>query len=102
MLGDGSFNYDVVTYTVAPRPAAIADAAGQTLQPATACIECSFPQVVFVSFLHRRRSGTAAPTVPPAPPAIAVYSAHRPTAATRSLLALRIMHGARSPDPASS
>ena len=108
MLGDGSFNYDVVPYTVTPRPAPVADAAGPTLQPAGVCIECSFIQVGPLPFSHRRRRAPAAPAVgpavPPAPPAIAAYSAHRTTAATRSLLLIRVTHsaGARSPEPVSS
>jgi hypothetical protein len=108
MLGDGSFNYDVVTYTVTPRPAAVADAAGHTLQPAALCIECSFIRVGLLPFSHRRRRAPAAPAagpaVPPAPPAIAAYSAHRTTAATRSLLLIRVTPGAgaRRPEPVSS
>jgi hypothetical protein len=100
MLGDGSFNYDVVTYAVAPPPAAVA------LQPAVMCIECSFTRVDLLPFSHRRRRAPDAPAVGPAvspvPPAIAVYSAHRATAATRSLLLMRVTRGARRPDPVSS
>ena len=89
MLGDGSFNYDVVTYTVAPRPAPIADAAGYPLQPASVCLECSFTQVYLVPFSHRRRRAPApAPAATlalPVPAAIAVYSVHRSGAALKPL-----------------
>jgi hypothetical protein len=77
MLGDGSFNYDVVTYAVNPRPTIIADAVGYTLPPLGVCVECSFVQVDR-PFLHRRRRAPVTPPAPPAPGAIAVYSVHRP------------------------
>jgi hypothetical protein len=80
MLGDGSFNYDVVTYTLAPRPAAIVDAAADAPKPQSVCVDCSLTQVDLVVFSHHRRRGAAAPAVSPAPAAIAVYSVHRPSA----------------------
>jgi hypothetical protein len=107
MLGDGSFNYDVVTYTVTPTRSAVAEPGSYTLSPVAECIECLFIQVR--RFPHRRR----APVAPPAPPtraAIALYSVHRPgvaleplsltpapaparaPAASRSLLLLRVAH----------
>jgi hypothetical protein len=89
MLGDGSFNYDVVTYTVAPPPAPIADVAGDTFQPAGVCIECFLVR----PFSHRRRR---------APAAIAVYSVHRsleplPVRAPRPVAPSTPRH--RSPEP---
>jgi uncharacterized protein DUF4384 len=105
MLGDGSFNYDVVTYIVAPRPAVIADAAGHTLQPADVCIECSFTQVDLVvsgnlpfrPVSHRRRRAPAAPAVRAIPLIVrARPAAARATAATRSLMLVRVVHAERS------
>jgi uncharacterized protein DUF4384 len=84
MLGDGSFNYDVVTYTVVPGPAIIADAAGYTLPLLGVCVECSVIQIDR-PFLHRRRRAPVAPPTPPAPAAIAVYSVHRPGVALEPL-----------------
>lgn len=77
MLGDGSFNYDVVTYNVAPSATAIADAPVTTLEPLVVCIQCSFIQVDR-PFPHHRRRTSAASSSPPAPAAIAVYSVRRP------------------------
>lgn len=119
MLGDGSFNYDVVTYAVIPRADII-------VLPLSVCIDCSF-LTVDRPFPHRRRSAPVTPPAPPAPAAIAVYSVHRPratvrlldvppaispitggqpaartTAPARSQLLLRVRHATRSVEPASS
>ena len=93
MLGDGSFNYDVVAYTVAPRAPLIADATGDVPQPADECVACSVSPVDIVvgadlplrRFPHRHRSRAARPPVvsaapAPTPAAIAVYSVHHPSA----------------------
>jgi hypothetical protein len=116
MLGDGSFNYDVVTYAVAPPQNAVADQESYTFSPVAVCIECSFIQVR--RFPHRRRRAPAALAAPSPQAAIAVYSVHRPgvareplslisaparaPAVSRSLLLLRVVHAARRNEPVSS
>ena len=93
MLGDGSFNYDVVAYTVAPRAPLIADATSDVPQHADECVACSVPPADILvgadlplrRFPHGHRSRAARPPVDSAAPAltpaaIAVYSVHHPSA----------------------
>ena len=74
MLGDGSFNYDVVTYTIGSPAAPTVAVVGYS--PLDVCVQCAF--LVDRPFRrHRHRAPAVAPT-PPTPAAIAVYSVHRP------------------------
>jgi Domain of unknown function (DUF4384) len=80
MLGDGSFNYDLVTYTVAPRPVAIVDTV--YIAPQTPSVDLVVSDLPLRQVLHRHRSRVAPPAAAPAPAppaAIAVYSVHRPS-----------------------
>lgn len=98
MLGDGSFNYDVVTYYVVPPPPPVAAAPTPVVESASGCVDCYYPGTGYVMYgsapfypyapyyyppyhSHRRWIRGAGPWVPGAfrdPPAIAAYSAHRP------------------------
>ena len=85
MLGDGSFNYDLVTYTVAPQAAyGLEDT---TTAPVTtaACVACSYVQFntvveelpfALLSRLHHRPTTPAAAPAP-ATPALALYRGGR-------------------------
>jgi len=91
MLGDGSFNYDVVTYAVAPQ-AALAPAetaAASAPVPPAACLGCYVTTTVVVEELpfnfvprahHRVTRPTPAPVADPAPPppALALYRGGSP------------------------
>jgi hypothetical protein len=78
MLGDGSFNYDVVTYNVGASSATvIADVPVTAVEPLVVCIQCPFLQADRL-FRHHRRGAPAVTPAPPARAAIAVYSVHRP------------------------
>ena len=106
MLGDGSFNYDLITYTVAPQAAlALAETAAAPASvppaPPAACIGCSYVQstTVVVEELpfnffprshHRATRPAPAPVATAAPPALALYRggnllAQSPASAVRTL-----------------
>jgi len=90
MLGDGSFNYDLVTYAVAPQ-AALAPAetaAASAPVPPAACRACYVTTTVVVEELpfnfprahHRGTRPAPAPVADPAPPppALALYRGGSP------------------------
>ena len=77
MLGDGYFNYDVATYSVARSANGIAEVPLTAIEPLVVCMQCAFIQADRRVRHHRRIAPEAVPA-PPAPAAIAVYSVHRP------------------------
>lgn len=121
MLGDGTFNYDVATYSVtpapelasvAPPPAPMPSAAAPASEPApptvSPCATCDVAQVnIIVGDLpvalrrhHRRlRVPPAAPPVPTS--AIAVYTGHQPVPLVHaSRPSPEVQPRRRDPDPA--
>ena len=89
MLGDGAFNYDLVTYAVAPEAGyAVADTAAATA-PSAACVACDVQyntvvveQLSFAALRLHHRLAAPTPGPAPAPPALALYRGGRLNAVT--------------------